>query len=635
MKKTLLLSVLLVGYFAAAQKNIDPTPEDIKMAKSIRAKYDKSDVAILKSEENVSFSPSKNNNTVEVIYKVNENLLNINHRADIAKYEFYDSESEIKTFNIKYRNNKNAPFYAKDEFYKSDELFYNDAKVKYVQLDFPVQGYSYDYEMEKRIRDIKYFTSIYFNDEYPVVEKTVTIKVPKWLELEIKEFNFNAHDIKKTVTPDGENTIYKYVIKNLEPSLKDSDAPGPSYLYPHILFIAKSYTEKTEKKILFSSTADLYKWYKSLVDSMKDEPSIFTNKVKELTKDAENDDEKIKNIYYWVQDNIRYIAFEDGIAGFKPDDSQNVFEKRYGDCKGMANLTKQMLKLAGFDARLTWIGTNHIAYDYSIPSLSVDNHMICTLIKDGKKYFLDGTEKYNSFGEYAERIQGKEVLIENGNTFMIDKIPLQKSIANSEKIVTNYKIENETLTGTVKKEFIGESRATFLYQYNQVKNDKKEDALKWFLSGNDKNYNVSNIVTSDLNNRDQKLNISYDTKLANHVSSFDNEMYVDLDYDKEYKYMDLKDRKKDLMFNYKSHDDITITLEIPSGYKVSKLPNNFEINNDDYSISLKYEVKGNTIIYRKMFDFKNPILKSSKFDEWKKNHLQLTKNYSEQIVLTK
>ncbi|WP_339890033.1 transglutaminase-like domain-containing protein [uncultured Flavobacterium sp.] len=635
MKKIVFLFILLTGLFAIAQKNIDPTPEDIKLAKSLRVKYDKSDIVILKSEENVSFAINKSINSVEVNYKINENLMNINHRADISKYEFYDSESEIKTFSIKYRNNKTAAFYPKDEFYKSNDLFYNDAKVKHVQLDFPVQGYSYDYEMEKEIRDIKYFTSIYFNDEYPVIEKTITIKVPKWLELEIKEFNFNSYDIKKTTTPDGDNKIYKYVIKNMDPSVKENNAPGPSYLYPHVLFIAKSYTEKTEKKTLFNSTADLYKWYKSLVDSMKDEPAIFANKVKELTKDAKTDDEKIKNIYYWVQDNIRYIAFEDGIAGFKPDDSQNVFEKRYGDCKGMANLTKQMLKLAGFDARLTWIGTNHIAYDYSIPSLSVDNHMICTLIKDGKKYFLDGTEKFNSFGEYAERIQGKEVLIEDGNKFIIDKVPVQKSITNSEKIITNYKIENENLTGSVNKEFIGESRATFLYQYNNVKNDKKEDALKWFLSGNDKNYNISNIITSDLSNRDQKLNISYETKLANHVSSFDNEMYVDLDYDKEYKYLDLKERKKDIMFDYKSHDDITIILEIPTGYKVSRLPTNFEINNEDYTISLKYEVKGNTIIYHKMFDFKKPILKSSKFEEWKKNHLQFTKNYSEQIVLTK
>ncbi len=50
----------------------------------------------------------------------------------------------------------------------------------------------------------------------------------------------------------------------------------------------------------------------------------------------------------------------------------------------MANLTKELLLASGFDARLCWIGTNHIAYDYSTPSMSVDNHMICALYIKGQ-----------------------------------------------------------------------------------------------------------------------------------------------------------------------------------------------------------------------------------------------------------
>jgi len=64
------------------------------------------------------------------------------------------------------------------------------------------------------------------------------------------------------------------------------------------------------------------------------------------------------------------------------------------------------------------------------------------------------------------------------------------------------------------------------------------------LSNNDKNFIVSDIVTSDLNNRDQKLNLQYTANILNKVSTFDNEMYVDLDYDKEYSSLDFKERKK-------------------------------------------------------------------------------------------
>lgn len=78
--------------------------------------------------------------------------MNINHRADIHKYEFYDSESKIETFALKYRNDKDANFQISDEFYKDKDLFYNDARIKHVALDFPVQGYTYNYELDKNMK---------------------------------------------------------------------------------------------------------------------------------------------------------------------------------------------------------------------------------------------------------------------------------------------------------------------------------------------------------------------------------------------------------------------------------------------------------------------------------------------------
>src|SRR4051812_45757283 len=86
-----------------AQKNIDPTPEDIQSAKTLREKYAKDDVAILESTENISFDLNKKEGKVIVKNKIKEHLMNINHRADINKYEFYDSESKIETFSLKYR----------------------------------------------------------------------------------------------------------------------------------------------------------------------------------------------------------------------------------------------------------------------------------------------------------------------------------------------------------------------------------------------------------------------------------------------------------------------------------------------------------------------------------------------------
>jgi transglutaminase-like putative cysteine protease len=634
------IRIYLMVFFtniAWAQKGIDPTTDDIQKAIKIRELYSKDDVAILESNENVNFGINKKDAKVFVTTSNKEVLMNINHRADIRKYEFYDSESKIENFNLKYRNEKTAKFSINDEFYKDDDYFYNDARVKYITFDFPVQGYSYIYEMGKKYEDVKYFTSIYFNDEFPVLKKVVNVVVPTWLNVELKEFNFEGNSIQKTKSVDAANktTTYTYTLNNIPALYKDESAPGRSYIYPHILVLAKSFKDEGKEVTLFNSAADLYKWYKSLIDSMKDDPSVFKDKVAELTSKAKTDEEKIKNIYYWVQDNIRYIAFEDGIAGFKPDESNNVFQKRYGDCKGMANLIKQMLKSAGFDARLAWIGTKHIAYDYSTPSLSVDNHMICALYYKGKKYFLDGTEKYNSLGQYAERIQNKEVMVENGNAFVIEKIQNSPSETNKEIFTATIAIVNGKLKGTCSEIYSGESSSQFLYLYNNLKNDKKKDALESYLSKKNKNILVENITTSDLNNRDQQLKVNYAITIDNKVSDFDNELYVDLEYMNEFKNFELKDRKTDYEFDYKTNYESNITLAIPDGYAVAKLPENLSIQEDNFTIAVTFQQIKNEIICKKTFVFKNAIIKFKELEKWNAFNKSLNTIYKQQIAFAK
>jgi hypothetical protein len=637
MKTTLKWMGLLCLFVSTsfAQKNIDPTPEDISQAKKLREKYTKDDIAILESEETINFDFNKRAGKVTVDHDTKEHLMNINFRTDIHKYEFYDSESSIATFAIKYRNEKTASFYVNDEFYKDNDLFYNDAKVKYMTVDFPVQGYTYHYEVEKKYDDVKYFTVLYFNDEYPVLKKTMTFGIPNWLEVELKEFNFEGYKINKSSRKEDDMTYITYTMDDVPAAYKEEDAPGRSYTYPHIMVLAKSFTKDGNQTTLFKTSDDLYKWYKSLIAMMADDTSVMKAKVDELTAKAKTDDEKIKNIYYWVQDNIRYIAFEDGIAGFKPDESNHVFEKRYGDCKGMANLIKQMLKLAGFDSRLCWIGTKHLAYDYKTPSLAVDNHMICALFYKGKKYFLDGTEKFNSFGEYAERIQNKEVMIEDGDKYIIEKIPTTTSDANKELFKASLSIENEHLVGTCNHNYIGESRAQFLNIYNSFETNKKKERLDGYLSKQDKNIIVSEVKTSDLQNRDLKLNIDYKIDIANKVSSFDNEIYIDLEFMNEYKGFALKDRKVDYEMDFKTTYDSQLNLKIPEGYKVTRLPSNLSIKETNFDINITFEKTDKEIIYKKSFIFKNGCIKAAEMDKWNDFNKKLIENYNQQITISK
>ena len=84
-----------------------------------------------------------------------------------------------------------------------------------------------------------------------------------------------------------------------------------------------------------------------------------------LIENTIDKDDKARLIFNWVQDNIKYVAFEDGMGGFIPRPAASVCHKRYGDCKDMASIITDMLRYAGIKGNITWVGSDELPYDYT------------------------------------------------------------------------------------------------------------------------------------------------------------------------------------------------------------------------------------------------------------------------------
>jgi hypothetical protein len=382
----------------------------------------------------------------------------------------------------------------------------------------------------------------------------------------------------------------------------------------------------------------LYAWYRKLVLSVENDRDVVSKLVQELIADKETSQEKIRTLFYWVQDNIRYIAYENGIMGFKPEAAQTVLQNRYGDCKGQANLLREMLLAAGFDARLVWLGTKGIPYTYEKPSLLVDNHMICCVIYNNERIFLDPTESNIAMNDYADRIQGRQVLIENGDEYILDSIVTFSCERNLETTELTLKLDPATnvLNGNQKLVINGESKTGFLSSYEELRTDDKEEALNAYLRNGNKNVSVSDVIMSDLNKREQPIEISSGISFRNQVTAFEDELYVSLEND--YAMSALKfdsTRKSDYIFNHKYNLQSNIVFEIPEGYTVDYLPDDFNVDIDEFHFNFKMRQAENKIIYSKDIHFSSTWLRMSFFNQWNKAITALNKYYKEQIVLKK
>ena len=593
--------------------------------------------ATISSKQNYQFVYNARANRVEVKQVLNNEYTSNIYNVKIPIVESYNDQVTIDEVKCKVDNHTPKDFKPEYSYYEVGDVFYSDSRVCYFPLFIAKTGTKGSVTFSETINDPRYFTSVYFSDQLPVLSREITFTIPRWMKADLKEINFAGFNIKKTITYNSRDDadIITYIAQNLPAMKSEDNSPGPTYLYPHIMVLCKSAMINQHSFTYFGTLDDLYAWYSGLVKDIKTNNSTINAKAKELTAGLTNDMDKIKAIFYFVQDNVRYIAFENGIAGFKPESADEVLRKKYGDCKGMANLTKSLLSALGYDAHLCWLGTNHIAYDYSTPSMAVDNHMICALNYKGKTIYLDATETYIGINEYAERIQGRQVLIENGDKYILAKIPVMDAAQNYDHETSKFIINGTALSGTVSHLWKGEDKESVLSGLNSIKKEKSDDAMVRYLSNHNSDYEIEGLVLSSMDNRDIDLSAKYKVNFKNAVSVFSKAYYIDLDPEKEFINAAIKtgERKHEYWFDYKTNISKDAELIVPVNYKIATIPAPLNIINQDYEFHIAYTALPGKLIYKKTLLIKNTHMTMSKFEKWNNDIEQLSKTYNETVTL--
>lgn len=412
------------------------------------------------------------------------------------------------------------------------------------------------------------------------------------------------------------------------------------YFIPHIVLYIESYHTKVGKQNLLSSLDDLHYWYYSLVkDVNTQDNSSLKPIVDSLVADAKTDLEKVKIIYDWVQNNIKYIAFEAGYGGFVPREAIDIADKRYGDCKDMSSVITEMLKLAKVKADLTWIGTRDIPYTYEeVFTPNVDNHMIASYTdKDGEIYFLDATSSYTPFGTVSEFIQGKQAMISTGNgEYKIVNVPITPAIKNHVYDSAYIILQEDLIIGNAYLSMTGYPKVDYNYFYpSKTEKEKREYVKDAFKKGNNK-FIVKKLRDNNFENKDKASIIEYDFEIANYTNKSDDEVYINLHLDKYLKSGSFeKERTLPYDAEFKFINKQIVDFKIPEGFAVQYLPKNDSYRNDDFGFSITYQQEGQTVKLVSEFLMDALVVEPEKFKDWNEMIKRLNKNYSEVLIIKK
>lgn len=641
MKNKYLIGILSFFFNGISLLCLSQNPEEIN---KIRSEYPDANAILLK--KTASFRIYLENNALKGVYKTHEETLinketGLGFQSKSVPTSNFVEASNIKAF-ILIPNGKKYQKKEVEKIEKKDDpdrnVFFDDQKLYSFIYPSAQVGAILNIDYQLTYKEPRFLGSYFWINYIPSLNDELKISVQKNINIRYKLFNAEGFDLEFTKEEKSNEVIYTWRSKNKKPIAQYSDAPNFRYYEPHMIFYVTDYETQGQKKKLLDTPKELLEWYTDIQKNLnKTEDKQLKKITDSLVTGVTDEWEKVKKIFYWVQDNISYVAFEDGFGGFVPRDAGMVCTKKYGDCKDMASIINEMLRMAGIKSYLTWIGSRDIPYTYAdVPTPSSDNHMITSYLdKNNKWVFLDGTGKKASIDNYTSFIQGKQALIGiSPDSFQVATVPIKDTSFSQSIDSITIDIKSKMIVGKGKVQLTGYDGLEYFYRSENMNKEERQTFFKnYFSKGNNKT-NFEDIVMYPVNRG--PLNFSYKFNLPDYISYDQDEMYLNLNLDKNFILEKIiEGRMAPLEMKHKTKKRLVVTLNIPDGYKIKDVPVNAKKHNDTGGFSSTYEVKNNQLIH--IFDFyiNTLIIQPSDFNQYNSMVTEQIKAGNQAISLIK
>ena len=387
-----LCAAIVIGFATPAIADVDPTILDA--VKKVKASdYPSANTLWVINSQAVVYQPDGQfTNTAHVARLV----LTPAGKSEIASDSLYytkDAEKmEVLSAQVVKKNGTVIPVDKKDiqDTEQSGEMNIYDPQGRAVKVTFANLAVGDAIDLTYKLTRITPTRVGFFNDIFafqssePMMSASYTVDGPAALPLTSQVYHpERTTKIDQTKSKAGDRILYKWAVKSV-PQLVSEPAMNHS----------------TEMPILVVSTDPSWQhfsaWWGKLTEAQLEATPDMKAKVKELTKDAKSDDDKIKALYDFVAQDIRYRGLGVGPrTGYTPRKAAETYTSRWGVCRDVSILLTSMLRESGIQAYpvITNVG------DPVLPKIAYDgfNHAIVALPKKGGGWtYLDPTAKNNT-----------------------------------------------------------------------------------------------------------------------------------------------------------------------------------------------------------------------------------------------
>jgi hypothetical protein len=377
----------------------------------------------------------------------------------------------------------------------------------------------------------------------------------------------------------------------------------------------------------YASWEDLGAWWWNLIaPGIVGSPEMRA-KVAELTAGRTEPLEKVRALYEFVANDIRYNAWEFGVHGYQPYSAPVIFSRKFGDCKDKAILLRAMLAEVGIEAYPVLINRAATAEwqgrrpeeDLSLALVGHFNHCIAYLPEQPgiPELWLDGTARLHPLEVLPYDDRGAEVLVVRPDGVQRVRIPAAAAAEHRES--QRYHVELRA-DGSAKIQLELAPLGRYDAQYRSlfaVGDEEARERAERTLTGILGPFQ-GEIVLKLPNVEDLSAPLVY--QMGAEFGSFARPAEGSLELPASLRPLQLlsasgleAERHSDLLLDGAMTRDLEIEIRLPEGWRLSTLPDPVTIANEDASYAWSLESEDGLLRVHERFELRSARVPAARY----------------------
>lgn len=476
------------------------------------------------------------------------------------------------------------------------ELF-DDLRVKYYEPLVSAYPYTVEYEYEIISKTSIGFPDWYFyKGENVAIQKSLfRIKVPENYHFNYKTFSNCAEPVVKK---EGLTVSYEWSAQNI------AGQENEPYADLHTNYIPSVFTAPAEFSMdgytgNMTTWKEYGNWIAKLNQGRDNLPESRIAEIREMVKNAGDDREKVKILYDYLQGRTRYFNIALGIGGLQTAPAAMVDEVGYGDCKGLSNYMKALLKAVGIDAHYAIVeaGEDFPEIVTNIPKQQF-NHVILCVPLHGDTIWLECTNQTIPFGFLGDFTSDRHALLIKDDGGELVRTPVYTMTDNYQNTRARVILATDGNGDvSISRQFGGLQFDNMIRYLYSSPDEQKQWLYEYFDMPNYQLQNFSLLKDPEDN---PKAQLTSGVKLTNYASASGKRLFLPLNLTNRYTSAPpkVKNRLTNIRKTFQYIDTDTIEYVIPENMEVEFLPENTEIKSifGEYATTISQK-DNNTIQY--------------------------------------